>query len=101
MSARQLVFLPYLRDFEARRDHCDCSDGFVYWPVLGRSYDYWERGRIKAGFDHCVKGGSARLCHGERIIGLRHALKYLVTTDSQWAYIDKLITWLQNYVSYG
>ena len=87
--------------FEYRRKRFDLSDKFIDWPVLRRSCDSWERGRIKAVFDHCVDGGGACFCHGERVVGLRHALKYFVTTASKWAYIDKLITWLQNYGSYG
>ena len=87
--------------FEARRDHCNCSDKFVNWPKLGRSCDYWEIACIEAGFDHCVDVGITCSCHGERVVGLRHALKDFVTTDSQWAYIDELIRWFRNYGGYG
>ena len=71
--------------FEAHRERFDCSDEFINWLVLGRSYDSWKRSRIEAGFDHCVDGGGGRFCHGERVVSLRHNLKYLITTDSQWA----------------
>ena len=88
-------------DFSARCDHCDRSDKFVDWPVLSRSCDSWERVRIEADFVHCIDGGGTRFCHGKRVVGLRHALKDFVTTDSHLAYIDDLKTWLRNYVSYS
>ena len=58
--------------FEACRDRCNHSNEFVNWPVLGPSCDPWERGRSKAGLDHCVDGGGggARFRHGERVVGL-------------------------------
>ena len=58
--------------FEARCDRCNCTNEFVNWPVLGPSCDPWERGRSKAGLDHCVDGGGggARFRHGERVVGL-------------------------------
>ena len=87
--------------FEDHRDRCNHTDKFIDWPVLGWSYSLWEGGRVKAGFDHCVGGGGTCFCHGERIVGLPHALKEFVTTVSQWAYIDKLITWLRIYGSYS
>ena len=61
--------------FESRRDRCDCSNEFVNWHMLGRSCDSWERVRIKAGSEHCVDGGGTCFRHGERVVGLRHAIK--------------------------
>ena len=87
--------------FKDRRDHCDCNDKFINWPVLGQSCDLWEGGCFESGFEHCVNGGGTCFPRGERVVGLRHALKEFVTTVRQWAYIDDLITWLIIYGSYG
>ena len=83
--------LPYVSaGFEACRDRCDRSDNFFNWPMFGRSCDSWEGGRSEVGFDHCVDSNSACFHHGERVVGLRNALKSVVTTFNPWDYIDEL-----------
>ena len=80
---RKVAGLPAVSaGFEVHRAHCNHSDEFVGWTVLGWSCDSWEIGRIEAGFDHCVDGGGTRFYHGERAVGLRHALIKFVTTVS-------------------
>ena len=60
--------------FEVCRNRCNHTNEFVDWPVIGRSCNSWEGGRVEAGFDHCADGGGARFRHGEHVVGLRHAL---------------------------
>ena len=64
--------------FEACYDRYNFSDEFVDWPVLRRSCNLLEGGRFEASFDNCVDSGGTCYHHGERVVGLRHALQIIL-----------------------
>ena len=64
--------------FQARRDRLYRTDKFVDWPVLRRSCNLLEGGRFEASFDNCVDSGGTCYHHGERVVGLRHALQIIL-----------------------